>query len=214
MNTAIYFGAFRDMGVLLVNDLNHIKHFIMVDQLPIRVKYFEPEQCGYTTAFNEQVFISELYHQLREHDFEIVEMIKRDDFVKFLIKRNCDITIIDYYYNTTLEDALTITDIKDILQYVNTLILCGFCPFNPHKNENGAPTLTFDDIPRVQDVWFNCSDDCYDYNKTGLYMSIEEFKDIFSGIYEGEWTLYWWENADHTDISESEESDIESEVDE
>lgn len=45
---------------------------------------------------------------------------------------------------------------------------------------------------------------------------------IFSGIYEGDLWLYWWENADHADISDEIEddndsgigSDIDSEVDE
>ena len=110
MNTAIYFGAFTDMEILCVHDLNYIKHFIMVDSPPYRVQQYEPSQWGYRVSFNENVFISELYHELRTRDFKIIEMIKRDDFVKFLIERNGDITTIDYYYNTTVEDALNITN--------------------------------------------------------------------------------------------------------
>lgn len=122
MSIAIYFGAFRDMKFLHVSDLASIRHFILIDQLPNRVKYFKPEHHGYKTCFNEEVFVSELYHQLRKYRVKIVEMIRRTDFVKFIILRdNIPITI-DYYYNTTVEDVFTISEVGDIINHIDTIM--------------------------------------------------------------------------------------------
>ncbi len=210
MTSAIYFGAFIDIKFLHVENLKDIRHFILVDQLPTRVKYFPEYSSGYTKCINELVFISSLYHELCKQNVQIIDMVQRVDFVKFIILRqNAQITI-DYYYNTTLEDALTISELEDIMKNVNTLILCGYNPFDEIKDELN---LTFDHIPNVKHVWL--SGDEVDYESKSIYLKIEKFKRIME-YYCNDCYDYWYDyNINNyiyepTDYSSDDDSSDES----
>ena len=201
MTSAIYFGAFTDVKFINIGDLKDIRHFILVDQLPERVKYFKPGQYGYTTCFNETVFISELYHQLRIQNVKIIDMIQRLDFVKFIVMRDDNQITVDYYYNTTVEDAITVSELGDVMKHVDTLIMCGFTPFKCASN------LTYEYLPSIQNVWISYdSEDFENYESTSKYMSIQDFKNI---DYDGDLISHWG----YPSSSSDDESDNDSNTD-
>lgn len=213
MTSAIYFGAFTDMKFINVENLKDIRHFILVDQLPERVKYFEPDQCGYDTCFNELVFVSELYHQLRIQNVEIIDMIQRPNFVKFIIMRDEDQITVDYYYNTTVEDAITVSELGDVMKHVDTLILCGFDPFDPFDRWDKQKlihkyNLTYEHIPYIKKVWITCDEK---YEKHSIYMPMVQFKKI---VEDYDWYDYWYEiYGDTSDEEDEEDEELEGEND-
>lgn len=179
MSIAIYFGAFRDMKFLHVSSLASIRHFILVDQLPNRVKYFEPKHHGYKTCFNEHVFVAELYRQLRKNHVKVVEMIQRPDFVKFIVLRDKIPITIDYYYNTTVEDVFSISEVGDIINHVDTIM--DWDPFDDDK-------YVYTKMPNLKYFWMHV-DEFEDYESTSVHLTIKELQDVLK-IY-GDVGSYW-----------------------
>jgi hypothetical protein len=139
---------------------------------------------------------------------KIIDMIQRLDFVKFIVMRDDNQITVDYYYNTTIEDAMTTSELGDVMKHVDTLIMCGFDPFyptgpNPEKYPD-TPIyydFTFDDIPNVKNIWMSSSER---YESQTLYMTATDFKEqIVEACYEGDWYLYWYEN--HSPDSDSDD---------
>lgn len=182
MTSAVYFGTCTDMKFLHVEDLKNIRHFILVDQLPCRVKY-------YPQYFNEFIFTASIYHNLCKEDVEIIDTFQRPDFIKFILVRKIDniqITV-DYYYNTTVEDVITISEVGDLILNVNTLILSGLDPFDPYiRSDPNEYVLMYEHIPNVKNVWITG-----DGSETGLYMPIDEFKQLVVDT-NNDWYSHWY----------------------
>ena len=86
---------------------NKFSDFILIHALP-KIPHYDPDQAGYNKSKNEEVFIETLKNEASKYGITL--MRKTGNMLTFLSK-NKDLKI-QYYYNTTVEEALNDTIIR------------------------------------------------------------------------------------------------------
>lgn len=132
---AVYFGAMDDMFFLSHATLmSQANHFVCIDGLPDS-KYFLPEEAGYARTCDEPTFLATIDKSIYKHVdyFDIVQVqYNRPNHVRYTIlpAGSPSISIVvDYFYNTLVEQAITSPEILALLERADLLIEKGFNPF-------------------------------------------------------------------------------------
>jgi hypothetical protein len=121
----VYFGAGWDMKFLKASYLRNFKHYILVDALP-KLSHYEKGTAGYEKANSEKSFILSIKQSI-ENIAVIGDYTRKGDHLIFMLN---DGRQIDYYINTTVEDALHSKSIRKKLEKVKWVHVKGFHPFS------------------------------------------------------------------------------------
>ena len=143
-----YFGAgwdfkpIRDFGInrkgLLAEDgaYNKFNHFIFIDALP-KLSHYEPGMSGYEKSKNKEALIKTLKNEALKYSMTLK---KRTGNMLTFLSENKDIKI-QYYINTTVEEALNDPIIRNKLNKVKWLHEEGFHPYAYGLKVGDLPNL-------------------------------------------------------------------------
>jgi hypothetical protein len=118
----VYFGAGWDFKPINNPLYKKINHFIFVDSLP-NLSHYEKGQAGYEKSKDKEAFINTLKQYAQNVGFELTD-IKNNllTFTKGGI-------ILEYYINTTVEEALKNHDIRKKINKALWVHVKGFNPY-------------------------------------------------------------------------------------
>ena len=99
-HTLVYFGSGWDFKPVSNSIFNKFNHFIFIDSLP-KLSHYEPGVTGYEKSKDREAFIKTLKKEAFKHN------LKSTSIRKNLLTFKNDKIKLEYYINTTVEEALT-----------------------------------------------------------------------------------------------------------
>ena len=103
--TLVYFGAGWDFKPVSDPYYSKFNHFIFIDALP-KLPHYDPDQAGYEKSKDREAFIKTLKNAALKHKL-ILSSIRKN-----LLTFKNDNVKLEYYIDTTVEEALTNTTIR------------------------------------------------------------------------------------------------------
>lgn len=132
--TIVYFGAGWDFRPPDMDLYKKFNHFIFIDALPNRADY-EPGMPGYNKSKDEESLIKTIKEYAGKRKWKLVS-IKNN---LLILKRGS--RIIEYHYNTTVEDALTDPYIRIQMNKALWVHTQGFDPYQAGLKKGDLPNI-------------------------------------------------------------------------
>jgi len=122
-NILFYFGAGWKFYPLRMKDYSWIDHFVFVDALP-NLAYYTSDQAGYEKSKDRDSFIRAIVKEAKKKGFDQNDI--SDDHLIFGDKKG---RLLDYYINTTVQNALDDPILNDLIKKAKWVHIQGFNPF-------------------------------------------------------------------------------------
>lgn len=142
-DTCVNFGAGHDVSFLKTKHLSHILRFVCIDALP-RVPHYDKGMRGYDDNKDESSFLAALDRELRKRR-AVRKVHESANHVRYVLGRD-ERRILDYYFNTTVLDALGQAELAELIAEAGTIIHKGFDPY-------GAGLRIATHMPNLQWEW-------------------------------------------------------------
>ena len=120
--TLVYFGAGWDFKPVSDSTYSKFNHFVFIDALP-KLSHYEPDMFGYEKSKDRRSFIKTLKKYAEEHNMILTSIRKN-----LLTFKNGDRRI-EYYINTTVEEALNNKTIRRKINKAKWVHEEGFWPY-------------------------------------------------------------------------------------
>ena len=133
-HTLLYFGAGWDFKPVSKSIFSKFNHFIYIDSLP-KLSHYEPGMVGYEKSKNEEAFINTLKKEAVKYKLKLVN--KRNNLLTF----KSDKIKLEYYINTTVEEALENHNIRKKINKAIWLHEDGFYPYDFGLKIGDLPNL-------------------------------------------------------------------------
>ena len=130
----MYFGAGWDFKPVNNKLYDKFNHFIFIDSLP-NLSHYEPGMAGYEKSKNVLVFVNTLVNAAKKHKLKLIS--NKDNLLTF---KNDKITL-EYYINTTVEEALTNPTIRQKINKALWIHEKGFSPYLHGLKVGDLPNL-------------------------------------------------------------------------
>ena len=134
--TLVYFGAGWDFKPINDSTYSKFNHFIFIDALHVpKLLHSEPGMSGYEKSKNREAFINTLKNAARKHKLRLSSIRKN------LLTFKNDKIKLEYYIDTTVEEALTNPTIRKKMNKAIWLHEDGFRPYDYGLQIGDLPNL-------------------------------------------------------------------------